>query len=253
MNRVVLSLLLLLAVPMIGIAKDANAFLDKLENAHGFNTWYDQGTISARIDLNFRGNDRLDGTMHLSPSMDRVLIKPDDGRKVGYDGETVWLSPSDAEWKSARFDIFTWPYFIAAQFKFSDPGAIVTLEEDRELFGETYKTARLTFESGVGDAPDDWYIIYMDPDTGFLKALAYIVTFNKDTEEAEKDPHIIVYDKYRQVGGTTIPMRWEFFDWSEELGAYGDFIGEATLSEVSFAPRQETPFAVPEDSTEVSR
>jgi hypothetical protein len=48
-----------------------------------------------------------------------------------------------------------------------------------------YLTEKLTFKSGTGDAPDDWYVVYADKKTNLLET-AYIVTLKAGKEEAEK-------------------------------------------------------------------
>ena len=46
---------------------------------------------------------------------------------------------------------------------------------------------KISFDAGVGDAPDDWYIAFTD-DQGRMDALGYIVTYSKSQEEAEARP-----------------------------------------------------------------
>jgi hypothetical protein len=36
-----------------------------------------------------------------------------------------------------------------------------------------YLTEKLTFKSGTGDAPDDWYVVYADKQQIYLKSSLY--------------------------------------------------------------------------------
>jgi hypothetical protein len=36
-----------------------------------------------------------------------------------------------------------------------------------------YLTEKLTFKSGTGDAPDDWYVVYADKKTNLLEKHRY--------------------------------------------------------------------------------
>ena len=52
----------------------------------------------------------------------------------------------------------------------------------------------MTFDRGIGDAPDDWYVVYKDNNSDLLAALVYIVTGGgTSVEVAEEDPHTITY------------------------------------------------------------
>lgn len=92
-------------------------------------------------------------------------------------------------------------------------------------------TGRLTFGTKVGDAPDDWYVVYADPESNRLRGLASIVTFGPTSvSEAEQEPHAIVYDGYRRIDDALISTRWTFRLWSREQGVHGPTLGTAELS-----------------------
>eukprot|EP00903_Cladosiphon_okamuranus_P000645 g643.t1 len=86
------------------------------------------------------------------------------------------------------------------------------------LSDKVYLTSKLSFEPGTGDAPDDWYVLYADPDSKLLQVAAYIVTAGKDKAEAEKDPHAIEYLNYQNTGGIPIATEWKFWGWQADQG-----------------------------------
>jgi hypothetical protein len=60
--------------------------------------------------------------------------------------------------KKSRFDAFTWEYFSFSSHKFQEQyGMNTTIKKRRYKLSE-----KLTFKSGTGDAPDDWYVVYAD-------------------------------------------------------------------------------------------
>ena len=147
---------------------------------------------------------------------------------VIYNGKDVFLSPENAEMKSARFDIFTWSYFMAMPFKLTDPGTVWGPVKQVSENNRTYSRAKLTFEKNVGDTEDDWYQVYVDSDTNLLNYAAYIVTYGKAVEKAEKNPHAILYESYEVIDDIAISNQWKFYNWNEEKGLYGEPLGKAT-------------------------
>lgn len=232
-----------------------DAVIASIEKAHHQDDWYSHAAFLSDIHIRFGGKDRIIGTMTTTPSMSGTRIDHDNGKSVIWDGQTAWVSPSDASMSGARFDILTWPYFLAAPIKLDDPGTNHAFTGKSMVDGKVYDdTVKLTFDSGVGDAPDDWYIIYKNPETDYLDALAYIVSFGKDAEGiAKSEPHAIIYEDYRMVDGIPIPHEWTFRLWSEELGVHGDVLGTASLSNARFVDSLPSDtFLKPMDASEAT-
>ena len=197
--------------------------------------------------LTFGGTERFRGAVTQSPSMDRIALRREsDGAELRYDGRQVGLVRADTSqaWPGARFAAFTWPYFFAAPFKLADPGTQWAAPRDYPWRdGRPATGARLTFAPGTGDAPDDYYVVFPDPEAR-LDGMAYVVTFGKpDADAAELEPHAIVYHDYRDVGGVPVAHRWTFHNWSEEGGLDSARIGEATLRRVRWVDAKEGAYA----------
>ena len=231
--------------------KMANQWLERVEKAHGAEIWHGKEFFSSRIRVDFGGKKRIDGKMIFDTPLGVSRLTPNAKTTIVFDGENAWLSPSSAKFDSARFDVLTWPYFLALPMKLTDPGTHITYLGERPLQGKMYQALRLTFDQGVGDSPDDWYILYVDPNNHFLRGAAYIVTFSKNKTEAEKDPHIIIYDDYTNVQGVTVSLAWEFFNWNEKEGAVGKAIGKATLKYPRFSKFHPSVFEKPKDARKV--
>lgn len=241
-----LALFASLAVPTF-----AESFVAPIEKAHGGAAWDAQSVLQADIVVEFGGNTMIDGTMWTDTPVGQTRFELEDGTVLVFDGETAWTSPADSAFQGTRFHVLTWPYFLAAPMKLDDPGThLETLGELPFTGGEKVPAAKLTFSDGVGDSPDDWYILYRDPETHHLVGMAYIVTFGTPVEKAEEEPHAIVYAEPVTVDGVTLFTDWTFYNWSEEKGVFGDPIGHVTVENPRFVDAPSSAFTRPDDARE---
>lgn len=228
------------------------SFSENIEEAHNKPAFREHEAVAFHINLKFGGNTRLDADISMTTNSEKVRLDRSDGSSLIYNGKEVYLTPSTARESGARFDIFTWQYFFALPFKLTDPGTVWEKTGYRYLNGNKYETSKLTFMKQTGDSPDDWYLIYKDPETSRLKAAAYIVTFNREKEEAEKNPHIIVYSKYKMVEGVAFATNWKFYNWDNKNGL-GKLLGEAELNNIHFLEDQKGIFKKPSDFKIIER
>lgn len=131
-------------------------------------------------------------------------------------------------------------------YKIGDSGVI--LNEGKRMIseGKYFLTQKMSFKKGIGDAPDDWYILYVDSSTNLLNTAAYIVTFGRTAKEAEASPHAISYSNYIEVDGVPIAMSWTFSEWNEKDGVTRK-IGDATITNVEFKNVAKDFFIAPGD------
>ena len=208
------------------------SFVEKLEQAHKKEVFVGQEAISFDLNLSFNGKQRLLGKLTLLTNSTKGLIELKSGDKIIYrDGEVFWTG--DFSEKRARFDAYTWSYFFMLPYKLSDEGTIWSEYSNSDLNGKKYETQKLSFESGTGDAPDDWYVIYADPSSSLINTAAYIVTAGMSKEKAEEDPHAISYRNYKMIKGVPIAHSWTFWEWRENKGLTKQ-LGEAEISSVEF-------------------
>ncbi|MBU2926891.1 DUF6503 family protein [Winogradskyella psychrotolerans] len=223
--------------------------VETIEKAYHKDLFLAKDAIELDMVISFGGKERLDAKMTYLTNSTKGKIELKDGTFIYYDGDKVFHSPDFKNEKAVRFDAYTWMYFLLFHTKMSDPGTIWTTMEAQELRDKTYNAQRLTFEANTGDAPDDWYIVYSDPETHMMDYVAYIVTVNKSTEAAEADPHAIGYSNYKMIDGLPIAHNWEFYEWSKTEGI-GKVIGEATIKNVKFITPETDTFTIPEGFVE---
>lgn len=231
------------------VLSNATRYAQRIEFAHGASDWRAQKAVQADVTVEFGDQTYLKGTMLFDTPVGRVRMELSDGSVLVFDGKKAWTSPADAKHQSARFDLLTWPYFVAAPMKMRDPGTVLTVQHAMPLHGTPMTTAKLTFDSGVGDSPNDWYLLYADEMNHRLVAMAYIVTFGKkDIQEAQKEPHAITYEDFETIDGVVISTRWRFWHWDATQGVHGEPIGRASLDNIRFVNPAPDAFVRPPDS-----
>lgn len=236
-----------------GAVSPAVAFAQGIESAHNKTAWNKNKAVAFDISLSFGGQERLNGKVTSLTNSTKVRVDKNNSTQLIYDGNQVYLCPADANPEGARFDMFTWHYFFSIPFKLTDPGTNWESLESVEMNGNKFDVGRLSFGENIGDAPDDWYVVYQERETGFLHAAGYIVTFGSgDQEKAEENPHAIVYSEYKVVDGIPVATKWSFHNWNLKDG-FGEKIGEATLSNIVFFNAEDKLFEKPEDSKLIER
>ncbi len=220
------------------------SFAEKIEAAHHKIEFQHEKAIEFDILLVFGNKTRLNGKMILLTDGTKGLIEEKNGEQLYFDHDAIYLNPTYSTSEGARFKAYTWSYFFLFPYKLSDPGTVWNPYSDSTLNGKTYDSAKLTFENGTGNADQDWYIVYADQETNLIHTAAYIVTANKSKEEAEKDPHAIVYEEYKQVNGVPIAQKWSFYEWNEK-GGLTNKLGQADLAGIRFVEVDSTFFNPP--------
>ena len=76
--------------------------------------------------------------------------------------------------------------------------------------------------------------------------MAYVVTYGRTLDEAEQEPHAIVYGEFVDVEGVQVPTVWQLHGWSEEQGVHGDPLGRLELSNPRFVEPGPETFSAPE-------
>lgn len=234
----------------VGAQNAAASFAARVEAAHGRQAWYAAKALEARFALRFGSRPALSGKLLCRTNLSASRLELEDGTVAVFDGMSAWVSPASSPFEGARFHLLTWPYFAALPAKLRDPGTRLQAQGERVLRGRKHAVARLTFDPGVGDTPDDWYVLYADPTSGRLAAAAYIVTYGKTAAAAAKEPHAIAYHGYVAMNGAQIATKWTFWHWSEERGIHGEPIGSGTLSDLRFVQPAPEAFARPPDARE---
>jgi len=118
--------------------------------------------------------------------------------------------------------------------------------------GQEFDAVKVTFKKGTGDSSDDYYIAYVDPKSGQLKLVSYVVTYavlrkNKPMDQLE--PHALVFEEWQDASGLRVPKRGTFYNWKNE-NIEGEPLGVMEFSNVAFSekPPESAKFAKPADA-----
>lgn len=225
-------------------------FVEKMEQKHEKETFLSKNAIRYNIEAEFGGRKILEAQMTYKTDSSKGVVELKSGEKVYFDQDKVFCTLGIGEKGGARSTAFTWSYFFMLPYKMSDPGTIWTEEQERILGTINYNTKKLSFESGTGDAPEDWYILYTRENEQLLEVAAYIVTGGRSSqEEAEKDPHAIQYLDYRILNGVPIAREWKFWGWQADKGLTKE-LGGAKLTNMEFLDVPEAFFKAPDGLVE---
>jgi hypothetical protein len=208
-------------------------FTERIEEAHQKKAFLTNEAVQFNLQLEFGGTVRMDAKFTLTTNSSQGVIEYKDGSKIIINQNKIYHSATIPNVESVRFDAYTWSYFFLFPYKLSDSGTIWNNYENKEKDHEKYLSEKLTFNSGTGDAPDDWYIVYANKEKALMEKAAYIVTLNGSKEEAEKNPHAIQYTDYKEISGIPIATKWTFWSWQAGEGLQKE-LGHATITSIKF-------------------
>ncbi len=142
--------------------------------------------------------------------------------RLAWDGDRAWSENWKAPYPPRLMALMNY-YFLNLPWLTMDPGVILGDPATARLWDDPtqYTTIKMAFEPGVGDTPDDYYVLYVNPATHQLKACRFVVTYAEMLPEgAESTPeHILVYDEFTIVDGLTVPTRCSIYKLDQTLFA----------------------------------
>lgn len=228
--------------------------LEAIEAQGGLARWYSSGPLSFRFAYVPLKGDARDTTQLVDTWSARAVheVTGAPGQRLGWDGEAAWAVGEEAMKLKPRFWALTPYYFVAIPFVLSDPGVKLVHEGQSELEGRPCELVRATFEAGTGDAPDDFYVVYIDQQTRRVSAVRYIVSYRGFFPDGGHSPEkLMTYDAPQTIDGVVFPSSFRTFSWVD--GAAGELVTNTTLSDVRFVPdAPASAFAAPEGAPRIT-
>ena len=226
--------------------------------AHGgLDRWYSSGLLSIRY--NYKGDS---GKPHFDTAQivdtwsarasHKVTGSPE--LRFGWDGTNAWkVDPKKSLKINPRFWSLTPYYFVGITFVFADKGINLTLEGSDRYKGTDYYMVKATFDDGVGDAPDDYYIIYIHKKDSTVDAIRYVVSYKGFFPEGGHTPESFMeYNGSQTVSGVILPTSYRSYAWDPKSSKVGDAKASVTLSDVTFIPWNESLIVKPPMATVVT-
>ncbi|MGH7452535.1 MAG: DUF6503 family protein [bacterium] len=147
---------------------------------------------------------------------------PESKSRIAWDGNKAWSE----NWQDPippRFVALLNYYFLNLPWLAMDPGVILGEPKKAKLWNDPteYITVKMTFDAGVGDTPEDYYVLYIDPKSHRLKACEYIVTYAALLPPGVRatPPHILIYEEFATVDGLVVPTRYSIYEENHSLYA----------------------------------
>jgi Family of unknown function (DUF6503) len=145
---------------------------------------------------------------------------PESNARIGWDGKQAWSE----NWQAPvppRFLALLNYYFTNLPWLTKDRGINLSEPGKRKLWDDPteYTSVKMTFGAGVGDTPNDYYILYIDPKTHRLKACEYIVTYASILPPGSKatPPHVLIYETFATVDDLVVPTNYSIYEKNHKL------------------------------------
>ncbi|MEM9339428.1 MAG: DUF6503 family protein, partial [Bacteroidota bacterium] len=223
-------------------SKAGQIIWQSIEAHGGLEKWFSNGPLAFRFDYQpLDGGTRRDSYQVVDQWSVRAIHEVAANRemKYGWDGKNAWWYPDTARvGVNPRFWSTTPFYFVALPFVLADEGVVLEMLEPKTYKGVTYDLVKATYKEGVGDAPDDFYVMYIHPETKLIGALRYIVSYPGFFPEGGHSP-----EKFMEITGTqtinemTLPTGYGTYWFKNEAPA--EHITNIDVTDVSFRPELE--------------
>lgn len=170
---------------------------------------------------------------------------------IGYNGETVWLTSKDTTGYKGnpKFYYNLMFYFYAMPFVLADDGIMYEEAIPLAFEGQTYPGIKIGYEAGVGESPEDEYILYYNPKTYKMEWLGYTVTFFSKEKSAAF--HFIKYSNWQTVNGLLLPETLTWYKYENNLPTEKRNDLKFTDIQLSKEKMDASIFEVPEAATVV--
>lgn len=197
-------------------ALDAGEVVGRMVDAHGGMAPFDAApSVTFSDEWNRPGSDEgRRSVVQVEQGTRRAILEfPAMNATIAWNGKEAW----SVNWSGAppRFLALLDYYFVCLPWMAQDPGVVLHEPGGAKLWDDPveYVTVRMTFGQGVGDTPDDYYVLYIDPQSHRLHACEYVVTYPGLVPEGmEHTPaHILVYDTYETVDHLVVPTHFTIY------------------------------------------
>lgn len=220
--------------------------IDSMIAAHGgLEAWRTKPTVSFTDWFGRPGSEATPSRVSVEQSRRRAYIDfPGTEMRLAWDGDQAWSENWQAPYPPRFLALLNY-YFLNLPWMARDPGVVLAEPGTAMLWDDPkeYLTVRMTFDAGVGDTPDDYYVLYVDSESHRLKATEYAVTYQALLPEGVEagNPHILVYDEWIEVDGLLVPARYTIYELDQKV------FGTCKIEDWSFTePFDEARMTMPE-------
>lgn len=206
--------------------------------AHGgLENWFSQGPLQFQFNYQPLDGKVARNTIQVSDNWSakvRHQLALDTSIQFGWDGTRAWALP---EAKAIPFDARFWAltpyYFVGIPFVMGDEGVILEDIGQGKLNEKDFDLIKVTFQDGVGDAPDDFYVVYLDPQSAKVAAYRYVVSYPAYFPDGGHSPEkIMILEGEQNLQGLLFPRAYQTYMWEDE--SPGEYVTSIELSKIAF-------------------
>ncbi len=238
----------------LGTSDAGKIVWDAMEAHGGLSRWFSNGPISFHFNYQPLDGGEPRNTNQVVDSWSaraRHFSAADSTQQFGWDGKDAWVKAKDSTVfnYNTRFWSLTPYFFIGQPFVLEGKGTNLELLDQVEFKDNLYHVVKVTFDSGTGDAPDDYYVLYFNTRSRKLEVIRYIVSYPGYFEKGKHLPEKFMELSGQQtVDGIMFPENYKTY-WLNEENKPGEHITDIKLSEIKFLPDLESSyFVVPKDA-----
>ncbi|CAH0999071.1 hypothetical protein LEM8419_00366 [Neolewinella maritima] len=239
------------ATERLGTSAPAQQVLRAINAMGGLEAWYGNGALYYHF--NYRP---LDGSTPRDTYITNDYLRSravhqlasDTTVRYGYDGTDAWSADGEkVEGMSPRFWALTPYYFVGLPFVLADEGINFEAMPAADLDGTTYDMVRVTYAQGTGDASEDYYVLYLHPETGQLDALRYVVSYPGFFPDGGSTPEkLMVLTGKTKVDGLSLPTGYTTYMWND--GEVSEPVTEIEVTDYAFRSLADDFFDRPADA-----
>ncbi len=182
---------------------------------------------------------------------ERKIRVENENYQAAFNGEKAWIKPGmKAMGVPPRFFTMANFYFFGMPFVLADEGADVDYGKMESYKGDVYNVLNVTYEKDEGDSPKDDYKVYLDPKTGQLKLIHFVVTYpamKGDKDKSELPRKAVLYKEWQKVQELVVPKKVAIGKWQDEK-----IVGKKTFTFENVKFSKEAPeaalFEMPADA-----
>lgn len=229
----------------------APTFAQRIGEAHGLDRWKRQDALAGDLHVEWADGQTLSLSFLLDIKGGRVRMLLADGAGLFWDGEDIWVWPQTARPARPRQTALLWPLLITLPLRLNDPDAVLAVPQTRPLGELQCSTMGFSLRDHQGRMPDTAFIVYEDPESRRLCAVAFAMPGQWSPREGDDDPMAITFYGYENVEGVTFATQWRIFRWHGETGIYGRPIGAARVFNLEFVTPKKEKLAPPAGAVRV--
>ena len=214
--------------PVVGL------FVLSLEKAHNATEYRKRENVRFEITANIADMENHRATITMSTTAHDVKIETEDAPSFVYEESRSSFVEDSIMHNFKRLRSFAWAHFFSLPKRLRNHDVRVEkFKGTNQLGGESYKVRAIRLEPKPGfDNLFEWYVVYVDRNTGLLRYAAYALPEQMNLSENVVS-HAVEYSDYRNIEGIPIAHTWTFWEWSPESGL-GKKLGNAKLENVDF-------------------